>query len=120
MIQYLVGNDDESKYSLPMERALSAYNAVFDSGSTSHMLNPSCLPDDSEIDSSKGATIRTALSNSTISSFGRFNTGILKDSLVVPDKLFTENLVSIPKLDRAGYTTTFGNGETVEQTVMGM
>jgi hypothetical protein len=48
-----------------------------------------------------------------MSSFGRVSRGILKDSHVVSDKLLTENLVSIPKLDRAGYTTTFGNGEAV-------
>ena len=110
MMQYL-GDGDKTEYSPPPDQALNVYNAVFDSGSTSHLLKPSCLPTDSEIYSSKGATIRTALSDSTMPAFGRVSPGILTDSLVVSDNLLTKNLVSIPKLDRAGYTTIFGNGE---------
>ena len=37
----------------------------------------------------------------------------MKNALVVGEKALAKNLVSIPSLDRAGYTTTFANGEGV-------
>jgi hypothetical protein len=65
------------------------------------------------LDSSRKTSIQTASTGATISSYGQASSGVLEDSLVVSDKDLTKNLVSIPKLDRAGYKTTFFNGEGV-------
>jgi hypothetical protein len=46
-------------------------------------------------------------------SFAKASSGLLEDALVVSDKDLTKNLISIPTLDRAGYKTTFYNGEGV-------
>jgi hypothetical protein len=46
-------------------------------------------------------------------SHAKASNGVMQDALVVDDEKLTKNLVSIPKLDRAGYTTIFSNGRGV-------
>ena len=45
-----------------------------------------------------------------IPSFGKSSNGLVKNALVIDDADLTENLISIPKLDRAGCTITFSGG----------
>ena len=65
------------------------------------------------MDASRKTSIQTASTGATISSYGHASRGVLENSFLVSDKDLTKNLVSIPKLDRAGYKTTFYNGEGV-------
>ena len=45
-----------------------------------------------------------------MSAIGRANAGRSENNLDMGEKILTQNLVSIPKLDRAGLTTTFSKG----------
>ena len=105
--------EEENSQSPPIAHALSAFTAVFDSGSSAHCVMPSCLPDNTVIDGSTRPNIQTASSDTVISTLGRASSGLVKNALVVGEKALAKNLVSIPSLDRAGYTTTFANGEGV-------
>ena len=92
------------------EGCFSAFTAALDSGCSSHTIKKSCLPVETKIDSSTPVHIQTAMNGATLEAFGRASKGIVKKALVVSDKKLAKNLVSIPKLDRLGYTTTFCNG----------
>ena len=59
------------------------------------------------MDSSRVTHIQTAFSGATMPSFAKASNGVVQDALVVEDNRLAKNLVSIPKLDRAGYTTIF-------------
>ncbi len=48
-----------------------------------------------------------------LSAFGRASNSIVQKALVVDDDKLAPNLVSVPKLDRMGYTITFKNGEGI-------
>jgi hypothetical protein len=95
------------------ECTLSAYTAALDSGCSSHTIKSSCLPETTVVDNSNVVNIQTASSGTTLSAFGKASEGLVRNALVVDDKHLTKNLVSIAKLDRAGYTTTFCNGEGI-------
>ena len=93
--------------------AFSVYTAALDSGCTSHTIKESCLPSDTVIDSSSTTHIQTAGVDATLPAFGRASNGIVQKALVVDDDKLAQNLVSVPKLDRMGYTITFKNGEGI-------
>jgi hypothetical protein len=103
----------ESSVEEEVPSALSVYTAALDSGCTSHTIKESCLPEETAIDSSSTTNIQTANTGAVLPSFGKASHGRLRKALVVSDEKLTLNLVSIPKLDREGYTTTFKNGEGV-------
>jgi hypothetical protein len=65
------------------------------------------------IDGSTRPNIQTASSDTVILTLGRDSSGLVKNALVDGKKVLAKNLVSIPSLDRVGYTTTFANGEGV-------
>ena len=91
----------------------SVYTAALDSACTSHTVKGSCLPKKTRLDTSRKTRIQTATPGASMPSFAKASSGLLEDALVVSDKDLTKNLVSIPTLDRAGYKTTFYNGEGV-------
>ena len=59
------------------------------------------------LDSSRITSIQTATPGASMQSHAKASNGVMQDALVVDDEKLTKNLVSIPKLDRAGYTTIF-------------
>ena len=73
----------------------------------------SCLPKETVLDSSRTTSIQTATPGASMQSHAKASNGVMQDALVVDDEKRTKNLVSIPKLDRAGYTTIFSNGRGV-------
>jgi len=92
---------------------LSVFTAALDSGCTSHTVKESCLPDGTFVDSSRKTNIQTASSGAVLPSHAKASNGVVQDALVCRDDELAKNLVSIPKLDRAGYTTIFSNGRGV-------
>ena len=93
--------------------AFSVYTSVLDSGCSSHTVKESCLPSDTVVDSSRTIHIQTAGVGALLPAFGRASNGIVQQALVVDDDKLAENLVSVPTLDRMGYTITFKNGEGI-------
>ena len=92
------------------EFALHAPTAVLDSGCSSHTIKYSSLPLGAFVDRTQTTNIQTASSGAMIPSFGKSSNGLVKNALVIDDNDLTENLISIPKLDRAGCTITFKGG----------
>lgn len=75
----------------------SKKKAALDSGATSHL-----LPKE---------TVGTAKSGSHISAIGRVDIGRIQNAIVVDEGIIEKPLVSVSKLDQAGYETTFKNGK---------
>ena len=96
-----------------VQTCLSVFTAALDSGCTSHTVKESCLPDGTFVDSSRKTNIQTASSGAVLPSHAKASNGVVQDALVCRDDELAKNLVSIPKLDRAGYTTIFSNGRGV-------
>jgi hypothetical protein len=71
------------------------------------------LPDGTFVDSSRKTNIETASSGAVLPSHAKASNGVVQDALVCRDDELAKNLLSIPKLDRAGYTTIFSNGRGV-------
>jgi hypothetical protein len=92
------------------EFALHAPSAVLDSGCSSHTIKFSSLPSGAFVDRTRTTHIQTASSGTMIPSFGKSSNGLVKNALVIDDANLTENLISIPTLDRAGCTITFSGG----------
>ena len=99
--------------SSPDSNRPSYFIAALDSACTSHTVKRSSLPKEQVMNSSRVTHIQTASSGATMPSFAKASNGVVQDALVVEDNRLAKNLVSIPKLDRAGYTTIFSNGRGV-------
>ena len=99
--------------------ALSIHLAALDSGCTSHAVMEIAVPEGAIVDTSRPTNIRTALNGASIHARGRSSSGILEDFLVIGGNKLAKNLVSIPKLDRMGYTITFRNGKGVVTNAQG-
>ena len=80
----------------------SKFIAALDSACTSHTVKRSSLPKKQVMDSLRVTHIQTASSGATMPSFGKASNGVMEDAFVVEDNKLAKNLVSIPKLDRAG------------------
>jgi hypothetical protein len=105
--------DSDSSYML-QEHALSTNmntSGVLDSGASSHTLDARALPSHVDIDSTQSSTIKTAKIGENLSTLGRADAGMLKQSLVLQPGTLNENLVSIPSLDNTGHITVLGNSE---------
>ena len=87
------------------------HSGCLDSGCSSHTLDAQAIPDEVDIDDSQPNSIRTARAGETMSALGRANAGLLQNSLVLKPGTLTQNLVSIPSLDKTGHITIMGNGE---------
>ena len=85
--------------------------AALDSGCTHHTLKRSLFPDSVPIDTTQVVDIQTAHSGTSIKSSGRASAGVLKDAIVVEDKIIPISLASLPQFDKAGYETVIKNGK---------
>ena len=68
------------------------------------------MHDDTVLDDSRKIRIQTAGSKSSIDTLGRADIGILQHSVVANSDDVVTNLVSVPELDRRGYTINFQGG----------
>ena len=84
---------------------------ALDSAASSHTIKEDCLPKGTKIDQSRATVINTARKGHSLSSLGRADAGILKNSLITESGDLNKNLISVPAFDRAGYTTVFKNGK---------
>ncbi len=96
----------------------SKKKGALDSGATSHMLTTESVSQFTRSQSRVKATnfrqtaipVATAKSGSHINAIGRVDLGNVRDAIVVEDGDLEKPLLSISKLDRDGYETTFKNG----------
>ena len=101
---------------LPTEK----FQAALDSGTSSHAIKASCLPENVNGDRSKARPVGTAGSEIMLSQ-GAVDAGELERILVMDDDQLTKNLVSISRFDVTGHTITFDEGVyTIKDKSMGI
>ena len=88
----------------------SSDTACLDSGASSHVLSDKCrLLEGKKFQRHHGNILRTAIEDATINVLDVISIGNLLDVSIVSDNEVTDNIISVPKLNEAGYTTIFGN-----------
>ena len=96
----------------------SKKKAAIDSGATSHLLPEEAVAHFTRSQSRAQATnfrevsipVGTAKSGSHIHAIGRVDIGRIQNAIVVEEGVIEKPLISVSKLDKAGYETTFKNG----------
>ena len=100
---------------LPIKQSLLSlvptekFQAALDSGTSSHAIKASCLPENVNVDRSKARPVGTAGSEIMLSQ-GAADAGELERILVMEDDQLSKNLVSISRFDVSGHTIIFDEG----------
>jgi hypothetical protein len=98
----------------------SKKKAAIDSGATSHLISEETVAHFTRSQSEAKATnfreasipVGTAKTGSHISAIGRIDIGRIQNAIVVEEGVIEKPLISVSKLDKAGYETMFKGGKS--------